>query len=157
MIQTDLMPKPGTVYEDDLAIGDDERLFRKVRAGSFESDGEGHVTGVQSDAFQDASVRMTKQYNYPAVAMSVHIESIMQSHNISPDALLEGESEDWGLAVLTVGEIRNEGQGIVLKPEPDMPAHALVFAKQGSRKNGRVRKNLSGLATVFLEPDNAHL
>ena len=149
------MPEPGTVYEDDLAIGDHERLFRKVRAGSFKSDGEGSMTSIQSDAFQDASVRMTKQYGYPAVAMSVHVESVMQSHNLSPDALLAGESEDWGLAVLTVGEIRNQGQGIVLKPEPDLPAHALVFTKQGSKKNGRVRKNLSGLAAVLLEPGNA--
>jgi hypothetical protein len=156
MIQTDPMPDPGTVYEDDLAIGDDERIFRKIRAGSFRSYGDGSVTGIKSDAFQDASVRMTQQFGYPAVAMSVHVESIMQLHNIPPEALLAGESVDWGLAVLTVGEIRNEGQGIVLKPEPDLPAHALVFAKQGSRKNGRIRKNLARLAAVILEPRIEH-
>lgn len=152
MSETDL-PEPGTAYEDDLEIDDDERLFRIIPAGSFKYDNEGSVTGTKSEAFQDASAEVTIEYGYPAVGMSVHIESIMQSHDLSPDEhLLVGKHSNSGLASLTVGEIREEGQGIVLKPEPDLPAHALVFTKQGPRKNRRVRKNLSSLAAVLREP-----
>ena len=152
MSQTDL-PKPGTAYEDDYAIGDGERLLRVIPATSFKYDNEGSVTGIRSDAFQDATVERTIEHGYEAVGMSVHIESIIQAHGLLVDHLFQEESsDDSGLAALTVGAIRGEGQGIVLKPEPGYPAHALVFTQQGSRKNGRVRKNLSGLAMVLRTP-----
>ena len=152
MSQPDL-PEPGTAYEDDLEVDDNERLFRIVPASSFKYDNKGSVTGTRSDAFQDASAKVTIEYGYPAVGMSVHIESTMQSHDLSPDDhLLVGKHSNSGLATLTVGDIREVGQGIVLKPEPGYPAHALVFTKLGARKNARVRKDLSGLTAVMLEP-----
>lgn len=107
---------------------------------------------MQSDAFQDASVQMTIKREYPAVGMSVQVESIMQATGLSQDDLLANKSDE-GLAVLTVGDIRGEGQGIVLMPEPDDPAHALVFEKQRPKKNGRTRKRLSDLATIAREPN----
>ena len=152
MSQTNL-PEPGNVYKDNLGIGDNERLFRIIPERSFKHDSSGSVTGTKSEAFQDASATSTTAYGYPAVGMSVHIESIMQSHGISPSAhLLVGKHRKSGLATLTVGDIRNEGQGIVLKPEPGNPAHALVFTKKGPKKNRRVRTNLSDLATVVQKP-----
>ncbi len=154
MCQTGQLDVPSNVYEDDLAIGDSDRLFRKIQSGSFKRNDAGSVTGLKSDAFQDASDQMAINHGYPAVGMSVQVESIMQAAGLSQEDLLTNGS-DMGLAVLTVGDIRGEGQGIVLMPEPDDPAHALVFEKQRPKKNGRTRKRLSDLATIAREPNRS--
>lgn len=152
MCQTGQLDVPSNVYEDDSSIADSERLFRRIQSGSFRRNDAGSITGIQSDAFQDASVQMTIKRGYPAVGMSVQVESIMQATDLSQDDLLANRPGE-GLAALTVGDIRGEGQGIVLMPEPDDPAHALVFEKHRPKKNPRTRKRLSELATITREPN----
>ena len=83
--------------------------------------------------------------------MSVEVESKMQEAGLSQDDLL-ADHPDEGLAALTVGDIRNEDQGIVLVPLPGEPAHALVFDKRRPKKNGRTRQRLAQLATIVREP-----
>lgn len=146
------LPHPGTEYEDDLSISDEDRIFRIIPA-FFKYDDEGTISGIESQAFQDASPETTIEYGYPAVGMSVHVESIIQTCGLSPaDHLLVGKYSESGLAVLTVGQIREIGQGLVLKPEPDLPAHALAFTMEGSKKNRRMRQRLSELADIYRLP-----
>lgn len=143
------LPNPGLVYEDDPEIRDNERLLRIVPASSIYCDSVTGKEKAHSKDFQDASKRRASEMGYPAVGMSVHLESVLRANSLTPQSLLDQWPHPARLVVLTAEDVRGEGQGVVAKPEPTRPAHALVFPKEGARKKSPVRDALAERAVVL--------
>lgn len=109
------MPEP----VDDLAIGDDERLFHRIRPVDtyLEPSGECRPT---SGAFR-----------YIKNVTSVDIASLT-----TPEQTLE-DYPTFRLVEIEAGFLRSLGCRIVRDLQPDNPAHALVY---GSAPEGRLTK-----------------
>lgn len=72
---------------------------------------------------------------------------ILAAEVSGPEFSLAGH-EDFALAVLTAGLIRQCGQGIARDPLPDNPAHAVVFG----RRTEAVRRRLARGSRWVVEP-----
>ena len=79
--------------------------------------------------------------------MSVNREDVLQEEGREPAHLLAGFDE-WGLAAVRAGTMRENGQGIAPDPLPDEASHALVFGSKGPK----VRKRIAKAAEWVIDP-----
>jgi hypothetical protein len=63
------------------------------------------------------------------------------------DTFLKG-AQGFGVALLTVGQVRTQKLGVVRYPDPELPGHAHVVGK----KTKSVKKHLYEDARLILEP-----
>jgi hypothetical protein len=126
-------------YEDDLSIGNDVRLFRRIHPSCIVMDENLNCLRPSSQAFNDSQ---------DGTPMSVNREDILKQENRDPASLLTGFNE-WGLAALTAGRMRENGQGIGPDPLPDERSHALVFGP----KPTKARKRIAKTAEWVIQPE----
>jgi hypothetical protein len=127
-------------YQDDIAIGNDVRLFRRIHPQWIVRDDNLNCFRPSSQAFNNS------QDDSP---MSVNREDILQQENREPAVLLTGFHE-WGLASVRAGVMRENGQGIAADPLPDEQSHALVFGP----KPPKTRKRIAKTAEWVIQPSD---
>ena len=128
-------------YTDDTTIADEEALWRRIPPGWIVSDSNQGGVRPSSQAFHD---------NADGSPMSVFLEKVMRQIGRVPDDALRGH-EHFSLATITAGLARACKQGVAKDPEPDQPAHAVVFGKK--TKKGVCRKLAEGSEWVIPPPD----
>ena len=148
-----MLHDPGEVFEDDPTILDSDVLYRMVRYGTVLWEGEVAVR-ARTNAFQDQPRQRAQQMGYPAVALSVYLGSILQRDGIDPASLMEDSRwrGGYGVASITAGQARLEGQGVVRDPLPDSAAHCLVFARSGRKKTNGQSKALARHSVIVVPP-----
>ena len=142
--------EPGSVYEDDLSIPDPERLFRMVNNRTVERDHD--TVRATTAAFRDPSASRLQEQGYPAVAVSVFLESEMEKHDITPADLRAQWGHEYGLVSITAGQARQQGQGVIRAARPDNPAHGMIFAKTGTKKTKGQSRALARHSVIVIAP-----
>jgi len=144
---------PCDVFEDDPTVLDSDVLYRMVRYDTVQWDGENAVR-ARTNAFQDQPPQRAQKMGYPAVALSVYLGSILQRDGIDPANLVEDSRwrGGYGVASITAGQARLEGQGVARDPLPDSAAHCLVFARSGRKKTKGQSKALARHAIIVVPP-----
>ena len=148
-----MLVAPGSAYEDDLTIPNEEKLYRIVKNNAIIWKNDRAVR-VKSPAFSDQSKARTIELGYPAVAMSVFLESEMKKLGLGPADLLRDPqwSGPYGVVHITAGQARNEEQGVERRPLDNSPAHAVVFATQGNERTLRQRQQLAKESQIDILP-----
>lgn len=147
-------PEPGSVYEDDPSIPDDELVFRMINASNTKWV-DGVATRAATNAFQDRREEDLEDLGVPAVAVSVYLESEMRVHGTTPADLVERWGDRYGVASITAGEARAHGQGIVRNSQPGNPEHAMIFTKEGAKKSNGQSKKLAAASRIVIAPPPA--
>lgn len=147
---------PRDVYSDDESITDDVELYRVIASYNFNLTDD--RVSIKSSAFLDTSDKYLKKTDEPAPAMSVYIESEMANLGLVLEDLLglpRWAGGMYGVASITVGQARDERQGVTKWPVPDNPAHGLVFTKVTgkSRKTRGESRRLAKLARTLILPN----
>lgn len=143
---------PSKAYSDDRTIPPDELLYRMVTTGMVKFRDDGTVDRLQTNAFQDYPESRLADVGAPAVAMSVMLQSEMVRRGTTVDDLLARWGTGHGIAVVTAGDVRAHGQGIVRWPTERDPEHGMVFALLGSRKTDGQSKKISRCAELIVPP-----
>ena len=148
-----MLVTPGSVYKDDLTIPDEEKLYRIVKHDAIIWKNDTAVR-VKSAAFSDQSKAKTIALGYPAVAMSVFLESEMKTLGLEPADLLRSPqwSGPYGVVHITAGRVRNAEQGIERRPLSNSPAHAIIFATQGPERKLGQRQQLAQNSQIDVLP-----
>lgn len=125
----------GRVFEDDRNIPNAERLFRRIPRTWVQWDESGSV-GISSAAFKDEE-------------LSINLESVMVRDGRQPvDAIRD--RPDCGLAAITAGHARSLNQAVCPDPQPEEPAHGVVYGQKKHRGiGGKLR---DGAAWVINPP-----
>ena len=145
-------PDPGTVYQDDSSISDEELVFRMITASNTKWSDEGGAERAATNAFQDRRAEDLAELGVPAVAVSVYIESEMRRRGTSAADLVARWGPAYGVASITAGEVRNNGQGVVRWPRPDHPEHGMVFAIAGPKKSNSQSSKLAKGSKIVISP-----
>ena len=148
-----MLRDPGDVFEDDPTIRDADVLYRMVRYDTVHWDGEMAVR-ARTNAFQDQPPIRAQQMGYSAVALSVYLGSVLQRDGVDPASLVEDSrwQGGYGVASITAGQARREGQGVARDPLPDSAAHCLVFAQSGRKKTNGQSKALARHSVIVVPP-----
>lgn len=146
---------PCDEFEDDTSIADGVNLYRMITYSNFSVD-HGQIT-IKSSAFHDTSDQAAERAGEPAPAMSVYVGSEMDTQGLTPKDLLElprWTGGMYGVALITVGQVRADRQGVTKWPEPDNPAHGLVFTTQpGKRRRTRGQgRRLAKISQILILP-----
>jgi hypothetical protein len=124
---------------DDLAIPDEERLYRRLHFGQVSWNSDGSVKKVGKNAFQDS---------LDGSPCSIAIGGLLTSNGLEPNDLLAGH-EAFGLAVFTAGDARECGFGVVSTPRNNEPAHGDLT---GDKDPAGPRRKLAGKVIVLRPP-----
>ena len=95
----------------------------------------GWLEHAGTNAFQDRPETDLEELGVPAVAVSVHLESVMRQRGITANDLVQRWGEKYGFASILAGEARTLGQGIVRSPTPDAPEHGMIFCEGRSKED----------------------
>ncbi len=144
-----MAPEPGTVYTDDASIPDDEVLYRVISTAMTEWSGATPLR-VRTNAFQDKPESELPGLDVPAAAVSVFLGSEMLNSGRTTAQL--PWSPDYGVASVTAGQVRSEGQGVVRWPNGSGPEHAMVFTLEGAKKSKGQSKRIAAAAVVVDSP-----
>ena len=147
-------PDPGTVYQDDLTVPDSERLYRMISAGNTKWEDD-VATRAQTNAFQDRREADLPELGVPAVAVSIYLESDMHANGTTPEDLVARWGPKYGVAAITAGEARAQGQGIIRYPQPGEPEHGMIFTKEGPKKSKGQSKNLAASSVIIIAPPHS--
>lgn len=120
-------PKPAEHYTDDPSIADDDFVIRRIRPGAVEWSG-GAPVSVQKAAFQDQTLDYAVSLGFPARCLSVSLQSTLMQSNLDPVSYLLAGWHGYGLQRVSVGLLREAGQGVMRFPTADDLSHAVVFA-----------------------------
>jgi len=129
-------------YTDDPSIPDDAELWRRVPPWHIifdENLGRNRPSKAAFDNDRDGS------------PMSVVLADLVLESNRGPESVLAGH-EGFALAVIIAGLARSRKQGVVRDPQPDEPAHALVFGRKGDS----VRRALARESCWVIPPPGNH-
>jgi hypothetical protein len=111
-------------YENDPTISDQERLLRRIHEQQIVPDENREGTfRVSSGAFRDKE-------------LSIVIESLLRESGRRPDDVVANH-DFHSLVAITAGLARKYEQAIVRDPEPDEPAHGLVYGNKKQRQCDR--------------------
>ena len=124
-------------YVDDLTIGQEESLLRRIVPGWLVLDKNTGEVRPSSQPFQN-------QRGHSAI--SVYLRQVLDENGLPPESVLEGH-EGYSLASITAGLARKYNQGIMRNPEPH-PAHAEVFGE----KPNSVRRGFAKNAVWVIAP-----
>jgi hypothetical protein len=130
---------PNGIPPDDSQIPDDEVLYRRITIRQVKRKGT-RIERVGSNAFDDSS---------DGSDCSVHLESKLAECALKPDSVLKGYEDRCGLAMVTAGEVRELGFGVLYTPEPEWPAHGSLT---GEKDHPGRQKRLAKLAKVVIDP-----
>ena len=128
-------------FVDDAAIPNEADLWRRIPPWHFVSDETTGGRRVSSAAFDN---------DPDGQPMSVFLASVMEETCRGPADTVLGHV-GFGLASFTAGLARSCGQGVASDPEPDEPAHAVVFG----RKTDSVRNKLRRGSRLLIVPTAA--
>jgi hypothetical protein len=141
-------------YSDDLDLDDDAILLRRIRPDWVrweETGATGQWPRITSQACQDYSEAMAARLGCPAPAMSVGLLAVLEAAGKDSTELLIGYA-GYGIATVTVAQVRGLGQGIALWPTDSEPWHALVFMRGGGIKALGTRSKLAEAAIWRIRP-----
>lgn len=111
------------IFQDNLSVPDEERLFRRVHILFLVRDDNTGSVRVSSGAFQGSE-------------LSVDIESTLATTGGSAETCLQNYKAH-KLVSITAGEARRFNQAICRDPIPENLAHGLVYgSKSKSVRNG---------------------
>ena len=122
------------IRQDDLSIGNEARLFRRVHLSQIVRDEDTGLARVSSGAFRD-------------VEMSIDIELILTASGLDERHCLEGHNAH-RLVSLSAGGCRQLQQLVCADPDETNPAHGLVCG----RKKGRTPDGLRELSLWVIPP-----
>jgi len=114
----------GPIFADDPSIPGDERLFRRIPSTWVDWDERGNAR-MSSAAFKDEE-------------LSVNLESVMSRDGRLPEDAIRNYP-GYGLATVTAGHARLLNQAVASDPQPDEPAHGVVYGKKRGRIGGQLR------------------
>lgn len=82
-----------------------------------------------SQVFQAMSPERAATLGYPQPAMSVALSHLLDEHGESPDRVLDDFDASWGIAALTIADLRaiEPPLGVCSDPKEEAPWHGLVF------------------------------
>jgi len=120
--------------QDDPAIGNGSRLFRRVHLRQIVRDENTGMTLISSAAFKDHE-------------LSVDVESILLERGLDERRCLENHNAH-RLVSMLAGECRQFEQIVCIDPEEGNPAHGLVCG----RKTGRNARSLRDLCVWVIPP-----
>lgn len=115
-------------YRDDPTILDDAALWRRIPPWHFVPDKNLGVVRPSSAAFEN---------DPDGSPMSIFLAEIVERAGREADSTLVGHT-GFALSTFTAGLARHCKQGVAPDPEPDEPAHAVVFGK----KTKSIRRDL---------------
>lgn len=122
------------VFEDDPTITAAERLFRRIPTTWIDWDEQGNAT-ISSAAFKDEE-------------LSITLELVMERDQRAPQDAVRNFPR-YGLAAITAGHARSLNQAVARDPEPDEPAHGVVY---GQKKRGGIGGKLRDGAEWVVRP-----
>ena len=132
-----------TAYTDDLTIGNDARLWRRIPPWHFVFDENLGKSRPSKAAFDDDA---------DCHPMSVVLAELVTASGRGPAHVLHGHN-GFALAEITVGLARAKQQGVQRDPVPEEPAHALVFGN----KTNSVKKTFATQCIWIVPPSDAPL
>ncbi|MDZ4800018.1 MAG: hypothetical protein SGI92_17830 [Bryobacteraceae bacterium] len=112
---------PSSIFEDDPSIPATERLFRRIPATWVDWDEQGNAA-ISSAAFKDEE-------------LSITIESVLTIAGRAPEDVIRNYPR-YGLAAITAGHARSLNQAVARDPEPEEPAHGVVYGQKKRRGIG---------------------
>lgn len=124
----------GSVFEDDPTIPATERLFRRIPPTWIDWDDQGKAA-ISSAAFKDEE-------------LSITLESVMERDQRPPEDAVRNFPR-YGLAAITAGHARSLNQAVARDPEPEEPAHGVVY---GQKKRGGIGGKLRDGAEWVVRP-----
>jgi len=122
----------GRIFADDPSILGDERLFRRIPPTWVDWDERGN-SRISSAAFKDEE-------------LSVNLESVMARDARPPEDAIRNYP-GYGLAAISAGHARSLNQAIAPDPQPDEPAHGVVYGKKRGRIGGQLRDGATWVVT----------
>jgi len=125
------------VYQDDLSIPDEERLFRRVHLMQLVRDDDTGLARVSSGVFKDKE-------------LSINIESVLVSTGKSPALCLQSHNAHRLISV-TAGVARQFSQALCCDPLPNDLSHGLVY---GLKNKGSIHDGLR-VASAWVIPTAA--
>lgn len=146
-----VLPDPGTVYADDPSIPDDELIYRLIVTSNTKWDNQTAVR-AGTNAFQDQREDQVVATGSPATAVSVALQSEMLARGTTVEMLLERWGPAYGIASITAGDARANGQGVARRATDGFPEHGIVFAVQGSGKTDSQSKKLAKASKIVAAP-----
>lgn len=147
-----MAPDPSSVYEDDPTVPDDELLYRLILPSNTSYDGAGQAVRAATNAFQDYPEDRLEDAGVPAVAVSVFLDSVMKVNGTTVEHLLARREGRYGIASVTAGQARKQGQGIVRWPTEQDPEHGMIFSLTGPKKSNGQSKRLAKASDIVVPP-----
>lgn len=113
-------------FPDDLAIGDEVGLLRRIPKWHFVWDGNDGSIRPSSAAFED---------DRDGAPMSVYRTDIITAEDDSVDRVMKGHA-GFALVSITAGSVRRKAQTVHPEPLPEEASHAVVCGpkKKGTRR-----------------------
>jgi hypothetical protein len=124
------------VFQDDVSICDEERLFRRVHPTHLVRDEDSGTLRVSSAAFKDEE-------------LSVNIESILKLDGSAPEACLR-KHPNHRLVAITAADARKFSQAVCRDPLPEDRSHGLVY---GLKKKPSIHQGLRS-AAIWVIPSS---
>jgi hypothetical protein len=148
-------PPYESLFRDDPEILDDDVLYRRISDMwiDWSTLDDLDRPRIRRAAFQDFSKAEANRRGLPRACMSVAVRSVLSEHGQDPIDLLQGWGEAYGLASISVREVRAREQGAMMSPTPEEPWHGVVFSKVGPKRTGAMEKGLAGVAQWVHIPD----
>ncbi len=142
--------------DDREGIPDDTLLYRRINwnyVGGMDRYPPGETPELSGNCFRDYPEDKARDLGYAGRCMSVGVGTIIQSKGLLPEVMLEGY-EGYGLAVVRAGDLRTlhrfNGtacpQGVMPRPTPSEPWHAVVFDTLGPRRPDAVCEAIADVA-----------
>jgi hypothetical protein len=122
---------------DDATIADETQLYRRITQAQLVSDDNAGCRRVSSGAFDNED-------------LSVALGDKLAEDSRTPESVLVNYPSEC-LVAFTAGVARAVAQVIYREPEPDEPAHGIVFGK----KKKSVKHALHDAAVWVVQPDDA--
>lgn len=126
------MTGDGDSLADDPSIENEILLLRRVPPAKAKRNSDGTLR-IPSDTFRDSRGQCS-------------VDQMLDGGQ--PERTLQGH-DGYGLAAISVGDLREEGFGVIPDPLPDEPNHSLIT---GCEKRTR-RQRLARRAHWLKEPD----
>ena len=123
---------------DDPSIADEAHLWRRVPPWHFIFDANLGRVRPSKAAFDD---------DEDGSPMSVVLADLVVASGRGPQHILTGPDR-FALAAITAGLARSKKQGVARDPQPDEPAHGLVFGK----KTDSIRRAFAKGSEWVVEP-----
>jgi len=134
-----------SIQNEDIDLPDDTELWRRIPSDNYKFDDNLGRLRPKSNAFTDSknkspmSVTVVKLYLGGGKTKEEYIAKFMKN--------------DWGLASITVGLIKELNLEIEFDPNDDDPGHALVKGK----KTGKIKRRMAKESKWEVTPESKNM